>query len=148
MFVLDTNVLTELMLTAPDPRVSEWVARQPRQTLYTTTITEAESLVGIALLPEGWRRRELHAAAVRLFEDLLAGQVLPFDRRAAQACAAIGATRRAAGREYDTRDCQVAAIASANGAVVATRNVHDFLGCGVEITNPWDGERPGYPSTE
>ena len=139
MFVLDTDVLSELMLAAPDARVSAWVARQPRQTLYTTTITEAECLVGIALLPDGWRRRELHAAAVRLFEELLADRVLPFDRRAAQACAAIGATRRAAGREYDTRDCQIAAIASANDAVVATRNVHDFLGCGVEIANPWDG---------
>jgi len=139
VFILDTNVLSELMLAAPNPGVSAWVARQPRQTLYTTAITEAESRVGIALMSEGRRRRELAAAAERLFEELLAGRVLPFDRRAAQAYAAIGATRRAAGREYDTRDCQIAAIVSANGAVVATRNVRDFLDCGIEITNPWDG---------
>ena len=139
MFVLDTNVLSELMLAAPDPRASAWVDREPEQALYTTAISESEICVGIALMPEGRRRRELAATAERLFEELLAERVLPFDRRAAQAYAAIGATRRAAGREYHTRDCQIAAIAKAYGAAVATRNVRDFQDCGVEITNPWDG---------
>ncbi len=139
MFVLDTNVVSELMKSAPRPEVLAWADSQPLGTLFSTAITEAESRVGIALVPEGRRRRELAAAAERLFEELLAGRVLPFDRRAAQAYAAIGPARRAAGRAYDTRDCEIAAIASANGAVVATRNVRDFLDCGVEITNPWDG---------
>lgn len=139
MFVLDTNVLSELMLAAPDPRASSWVDREPGQTLYTTAISESEVRVGITLMPEGRRRRELAATAERLLEELLAGRVLAFDRRAAHAYAAIGATRRAAGREYHTRDCQIAAIASANGAVIATRNVRDFLDCGVEIVNLWDG---------
>ncbi|MDE2837320.1 MAG: type II toxin-antitoxin system VapC family toxin [Chloroflexota bacterium] len=139
MFVLDTNVLSELMLAAPDPRASAWADGEPGQTLYTTAISESEIRVGIALMPEGRRRRELAATAERLFEELLAGHVLPFDRRAAHAYAAIGATRRAAGREYHTRDCQIAAIARANGAAVATRNVRDFRDCGIEIVNPWEG---------
>ena len=139
MIVLDTNVLSELMLAAPDPRVQAWVDREPEQTLYTTAVTEAEIRVGIALMPEGRRRRELASAAELLLEGLLAERILPFNRRAAHAYAAIGAIRHAAGRQYATRDCEIAAIASANGAVVATRNVRDFLDCGVEIMNPWDG---------
>ena len=126
------------MLAAPDPRVQAWIDREPEQTLYTTAVTEAEIRVGIALMPEGRRRRELASAAERLLTELFAGRILPFDSAAAQMYGTIAVSRRAAGREFDTRDCLIAAIARSHGAGVATRDVRGFVDCGVEITNPWD----------
>ena len=72
-----------------------------------------------------------------LREDF-AGRVIPFDRQAARAYAAIASTRRAAGRPINYADCQIAAIARSVGASLATRDVGDFEGCGFDVINPWD----------
>ncbi len=66
-----------------------------------------------------------------------AGRLLPFDSPAARSYALIAAARRAAGQPIAEADCQIAAIAHAHGAAVATRNVADFLGCGVAVIDPW-----------
>ncbi len=139
MIVLDTNVVSELMRATPDLRVRAWAASERVQTLYTTTITEAEVWAGIAVLPDGRRRRGLAVAAEHVFNVLLAERILPFDSEASRAYEAVAADRRAAGRLISTYDCLIAAIARAHGAGVATRNVSDFEGCGIEITNQWDG---------
>ena len=96
------------MRATPEPRVRAWVARQAVRDLYITTITEAEIRTGIALLPEGRRRSELTTTAEQLFANWFAEQILPFDSAAAQAYGAVAVSRRAAGREYDTRDCLIA----------------------------------------
>ena len=139
MIILDTNVVSELMNDTPQPEVLAWADSQPIGTLFTTAITEAEVWAGIAVLPYGRRRRNLAVAAERVFSVTFAERVLPFDSEASHAYEAVAGARRAAGRLISSYDCLIAAIASANGAVVATRNVRDFLDCGVEITNPWDG---------
>lgn len=74
-----------------------------------------------------------------MFEEDFAGRVLPFDGAAARAYAALAAGRQRAGRPISQFDAQIAAIAWSRGAAVATRNVGDFEGCGVEILNPWSG---------
>ena len=137
MFVFDTNVVSELMREGGSTRVRGWVDRQLSSSLYTTTITEAEILAGIAYLPDGERRRSLSGAAERAFGVMFAGRVLPFDREAAQAYASIAAARRAVGHPISHADCQIAAIARSVGASVVTRDSDGFQGCGVDVINPW-----------
>jgi predicted nucleic acid-binding protein len=137
MIVLDTNVLSELMKPAPSEPVVAWVASQPTQSLYTTSITEAEILHGIMLLPSGRRRRAFETAAREMFREEFAGRVLSFGSDAALPYARIAVERRRGGRPISHFDAQIAAIARSAGATLATRNVSDFEGCGVEIVNPW-----------
>ena len=138
MLILDTNVVSELMREHPRSEVLAWIDRQLTDDLYVTAVTEAEIRTGIAILPEGTRRRGLTAAAAHAFEVLFAERVLPFDRDAAQAFAAIAATRRSVGHPISQADCQIAAIVRSVGASIATRNVSNFEGCGIDVVNPWN----------
>ena len=137
MILLDTNVLSELMRPAPETAVEQWLAGQPDASLFISSITEAELRYGAALLPIGKRRVALIAEIEGMLEEDFGGRVLPFDRLAAQAFAAIAADRRGAGRPISQADAQIAAIAHSRGASLATRNVSDFAGWGVEVINPW-----------
>ncbi len=138
MIVLDTNVLSELMRPAPSERVVRWVAAQPATSLYTTSVTQAEILHGIMLLPSGRRRIALEAAAEAMFSEDFGGRVLPFGSEAAHPYARIAAERRRAGRPISHFDAQIAAIARSAGAEIATRNVADYDACGVQVINPWE----------
>ena len=137
MFVLDTNVVSEMMKEHPDADVLAWLDSQLADTLFITAVTEAEIRTGIAILPDGHRRRLLDDAAERAFEDYFNNRVLAFDSGAAQLYALIAADRRAAGRPISQADCQIAAIARSRGSAVATRNVDDYTGCGIEVLDPW-----------
>jgi hypothetical protein len=138
VILLDTNVLSELMKAAPAESVVRWFSTQPATSLYTTSITQAEVLHGILLLPPGRRRSAFEAAADAMFEEEFAGRILPFGSDAAHPYARIAAERRRAGRPISHFDAQIAAIAHCAGAAVASRNVADFDGCGIEMINPWD----------
>jgi predicted nucleic acid-binding protein len=137
MIVLDTNVLSELMRATPEAAVVRWVNTRPAASLYVTSITQAEILHGIQLLPRGKRRDALAAAAAEMFEHDFAGRVLPFGSDAAVAYAGIAAARRRAGRPISGFDAQIAAIARTHDADLATRNVDDFEGCGIDVLDPW-----------
>ena len=138
MIVVDTNVLSELMRPAPAARVVAWMASQPALSLYTTSITQAEILHGVMLLPSGRRRDAFEAAANEMFREDFGGRVLSFNGEAALPYAMIAADRRRAGRPISQFDTQIAAIAHCRGATIATRNVTDFENCGVVLVNPWD----------
>jgi hypothetical protein len=137
MIVLDTNVISELMRAAPAPAVAAWIAGKARASLFTTTLSQAEILYGLELLPEGRRRDALIAAAQPMFAEDFAGRVLPFDGDSAVAYADIAAARRRAGRPIAQIDAQIAAITRARGARLATRNTEDFEGCGIALIDPW-----------
>lgn len=138
MIVLDTNVLSELMRPQPAPEVVNWVAGVPAGTIYTTSITEAEILHGVLLLPAGKRREAILRAARSLFAELLAGRVLPFGSASALEYARIATERRSQGRPITQFDAQIAAICkSENASLLVTRNIADFEGCGVNVFNPW-----------
>ena len=137
MIVLDTNVLSELLRPAPEPRVLTWLANQPRASLFTTAVTQGEILYGIRLLPDGQRRRKLAEAVLAIFNEDFAGRVLSFDGDAAGAYAEIGTSRRAAGRPISQFDAMIAAMTRSRGATLATRNAKDFEGCGIDVVNPW-----------
>ena len=140
MYVLDTNVVSELMRDRPSPEVLGWMDSQLTDNLFVTSITEAEIRTGIAILTGGQRQRGLAAAAERLFGVLFAERILPFDSDAAQAFAVLAAESRSAGRPISQSDGQIASIAVSRGACVATRDVDGFEGCDVVVINPWSGE--------
>lgn len=137
MIILDTNVLSEILRPAPEPRVVDWLAAQDGATVCLTAITEAELRHGVAILPAGKRRDGLAEMIDQIIREDFAGRILPFDSPAAEAFAAIAAARRAIGRPILHADCQIAAIARVHGASVATRNMPDFTDCGIDLINPW-----------
>lgn len=139
MIVLDTHVLSELMRATPDRAVLDWFAGQPDDLLYTTAVTQAEVLFGLALLPSGARRDRLESAAAALFEEDLANRVLPFDSQAAPEYARICNSRRSQGRPVNQMDAQIAAIARAHRASLATRDSAGFEGLQIPLVNPFAG---------
>ena len=137
MIVLDTPIVSELMRDRPRADVLGWLDEQPTRALFVTAVTEAEVLTGIAILPEGRRKRILADAAARAFGGLLSGRILPFDSAAAQTYSVIAAACRAAGRPISQSDGQIAAIARSRNMAIATRNVRDFEDMGIDLIDPW-----------
>lgn len=137
MIVLDTNVVSELMRSTPNDSVLAWADAQIPTSLCITSITQAEILYGVLLLPKGKRRDAISKAAQEMFDDLFEGRILGFDGEAAIQYATVSATRRHAGRPLSAFDAQIAAITRIHDAKLATRNVADFQGCGIELINPW-----------
>ena len=138
MIVLDTNVLSEVLRPAPDAGIQAWLRSQAPASVFTTAITQAEIMYGIAIMPKGQRQATLLTVATLIFEDEFRGRVLPFDSDAADIYAAIASGRRQAGQPISLPDGQIAAITQARGGRLATRNVSDFTNCGIDIVNPWD----------
>jgi len=138
MFILDTNVLSATMGRTPDTRVGEWIIARPLDLLFTTAICQAEILAGLAIMPEGRRRRAFESAARAMFLDDFEGRVLPFDSDATTAYAELFAARRHSGRPIAIPDLMIAAIARAQGASVVTRDISGFEGCGLMLINPWN----------
>ncbi len=137
MIVLDTNVVSELMRLVPDPAVMAWFSGQDSAGLHLTAVSEAELRAGAAILPAGRRRDRLAAEIDAVIVEDFTGRVLPFDSAAAKAYAAIAASRRSLGRPITEANCQIAAIARARDAAVATRNAGDFAYCGIVVIDPW-----------
>ena len=137
MIVLDTNVLSALMRQVPEAQVVEWLDRQPAESVWITSITLFEARLGLALLPKGRRQQTLEAAFARLLEEDLENRVLDFDSTAATEAASLAAARQKAGRPVDMRDTQIAGIALARRATLATRNVRHFQDLNVPVVDPW-----------
>src|SRR6056297_737796 len=110
MIVIDTNVLSELLKREPDQNVKSWMSLQPMTSVFTTTVTQAEILYGVALLPEGKRKRKLKEAIQTLFFRRFTDRILPFDIEAAVEYAEIASSRRASGVPISQFDAQIAAI--------------------------------------
>lgn len=139
MIVLDTSVISEIM-KPPSLRsatVFGWLRSYPTAEVFTTAITFAEVLAGIAILPQGKRRIDLQKAADKIFSTVFLQRILPFDEAAAPAYADLITIRRRRAVTFDALDIQIAAITKSRGMTVATRNVIDFEGCGIDIINPW-----------
>lgn len=136
MIVIDTNVFTEYMAARPAREVEAWRATVRPDEVYLTAITRAEIRQGIANLPEGRRRTTLQDRAERALAAL-EPRTLSFDAAAADRYGDILAERNRAGRPISVLDAQIAAIAVANRATVATRDFRGFEGTGAQVVNPW-----------
>lgn len=137
MIRLDTNVLSALMRREVDPVVVTWLDAQPPESIWTTAITVFEIRFGLEILASGRRRRGLEEAFTKALEEDFDGRVLPFDRAAAEAAAAIAARQRENGRSVEIRDVRIAGIAAARKATLATRNTRHFESAGIALVDPW-----------
>lgn len=125
------------MRTTPDAVVVSWLDHQPAESVWTTSITVCEARFGLALMPQGRRRRALETAFERLLEDDFENRVLDFDVAAATSAASLAADRQRAGRPADMRDTLIAGIALARHATLATRNVRHFADLKIPVIDPW-----------
>ena len=137
--LLDANIVSELMREAPEPSVARWVSGHPVEDLFLSAASEAELRYGAAILPMGRRRERLFFKVEAMPRDAFEDRALPFDSEAARTYGRIAAARRSTGRPVASADCQIAAIAAARRMRLATRNVRDFEGMGIEIVDPWTG---------
>jgi toxin FitB len=137
MFVLDTNVVSELRKAKAgkaDPSVAAWAARVPVGNLFLAAVTILELETGVLLIE---RRDPRQGAVLRRWMDdhvmtAFAGRVLPFDVLIARRCAALQVPDR-----RSDRDAMIAATALVHGMAVATRNLADFAATGVPLLDPW-----------
>ncbi len=137
MIVLDTNVVSEAMKAEPNPAVRTWLDEQAAETLYLSSITLAKLLFGIGALPAG-RRKDALAQTLDGLLDLFGDRVLAFDTDAARRYAELAVKARASGKSFPTPDGYIAAIATASGFTVATRDVAPFQAAGLNVINPWE----------
>lgn len=136
MIVLDTNVVSEMMRPRPDAGVYAWLDAQAPETLYLASLSLAELLFGVAVLPMGKRRDKL-STMVEGVESLFRGRVLEFDAAAARRFATLAAAARAAGLGFPRPDGYIAAIAAEHRYSVATRDIGPFDAAGLDVINPW-----------
>lgn len=136
--LLDTNVVSELMRDEPSSALIEWFSQNNKQILFSCAVTKAEILLGIALLPEGKRKKALAKDAELTFAEDFTGECLPFDEVAAEYYAYVISMRKNIGRPIAMADAQIASIALSQNLAVVTRNTKDFEQIqGLTVINPW-----------
>jgi predicted nucleic acid-binding protein len=136
VIIVDTNVISEMLRAKPSARDADWLSAQAVSSIFTTALTQAEVLYGIALLPSGRRQARLAEAIRPIFEVDFEGRIVPFDASAAVHFAEIAALRRKNGQPISQVDAQIAAITRSRGARLATRNQRDFIACDLELIDP------------
>lgn len=136
MILLDTNVVSEAIKPQPHPSVLAWLDAQAAETLFISSVTVAELLFGIGVLPAGERRNRLTARIDGLL-DQFEERVLHFDAEAARRYAGLAVAARKAGRGFPTPDGYIAAIAAARGFAVASRDTSAFAAAGLVVIDPW-----------
>jgi toxin FitB len=140
MILLDTNVVSEPVRRHPDSRVLDWLDAQAIDSLYFSTVSLAELLLGIENLPLGRRRAALAAALERQIVDLFGDRVIPFDISAVQAYAKIVSHAHGQGHPISVADGQIAAIAASRKLTIASRDEAPFRIAGLAVINPWTAE--------
>jgi len=139
MILLDTNVISALMLAVPDQAVEQWLDRQPESSIWTTTVTLMELRSGVLSLPAGRRRLMLLRELEAVLNEEIQGRYASFDVAAAEHTAELLATRRKRGRPQDFRDAMIAGIVLSSKATLATRNTAHFEDLSLRVVNPWEG---------
>jgi len=138
MIILDTNVISEIMLPRPDIQVLSWLDRQSDASIWTTSVNIFEIRYGLQSMPEGKKRSALLDLFERWLAEVIQGRIASFDEAAARRAADLNALRKKIGRPVDTRDNLIAGIVLASHAKLATRNVKHFEEIASSLVNPWE----------
>ncbi len=138
-WLLDANIVAELMRPAPDRRVVAFLDQIEVGSLAISTVTVWEILNGLGRMPVGKRRRDLTERYLMFERDLFGDWVLPWTHDDAGVCAQILEVRRRAGRPLDDQlpDAFLAAVAVTRNLRILTRNTRDFEGTGALAVDPW-----------
>jgi predicted nucleic acid-binding protein len=141
MYLIDTNVVSELPRRRPHPAALAWLASQT--TLTMSAVTVEELCYGVARAGSEQRKR-----LAEWLDRLLAipPEILPVDERVARAAGSLRAERASAGVIMAQADALVAGTARVTGRVLVTRNVRHFEGCGVALLNPFGPGARGSPA--
>jgi toxin FitB len=137
-YLLDTNVPSEFSRDRPEPRVVEWLKKQPVATIFLSAVTIGEIRKGLMLLPPSRRLSELEQW---FYNDLLIGfrdRILPVTLAVAERWGILEGQCQMRGTPLNTADGMIAATAIEYGLTLVTRNVKDFADLGVDIFNPWE----------
>ena len=134
-YLLDTNVVSEMVKAAPDSQVLAFLAEQ--EELWLSAIVLHELEYGLNLVPPS-RRREDVRNALTAYIETCADFVLPIGRAEAEEAALLRARSRRAGHVLHLADALVASTAKGHDLILATRNVKDFTALDVEVFNPWE----------
>ncbi len=134
-YLLDTNVISEVIRSAPDPRVGAFFIEH--DDLWLSSIVVHELEYGVQRMAQGQRRSGLQADLSRLIGEY-GDRILPLERRGAEWAAQFRVQAQRSGRTLELGDALIAGTAKANDLTVATRNVADFQHLNVAVVNPWD----------
>ena len=137
MIILDTNVVSAMMLDPPDPAPLRLFDNRAPESIWTTSITLFEIQTGIEQLPASRRRSQLEESFRRALDRTFQGRLLAFDEAAAHAAAALSADRRRRGTPIEIRDTMIAGIVISRRAEFATRNIRHFRDLGLPVIDPW-----------
>lgn len=140
MILLDTNIISELMKPFPNATVMNWIDRQEILQLFMSAITIAEISYRLNVLPQGNRRNGLENAFTKATAEAFSGRLLVFDETAAHHYGKIMSYQKELGKPLGVPDGQIAAIARAHGAAMATRNIRNFTDCGLQMINPFENQ--------
>ena len=138
MILLDTNVVSDAWKPRPNPEVLAWIDSQDAMSLFLCTPVLAELRYGVERLPSGSRRERLRGLVDRVENDSYLGRILPLDIAAASEFGRLTVEREKSGRRMEAMDALIASIALANRMELATRDVRDFSGTGLDLINPFD----------
>ena len=138
MILLDTSVVSEGWKPKPNPQVVAWLNAQPADSVYVCIPVFAELRFGVELLDPGPRKDRLQAWVDRLETEVYQGQILTLDLLAAHEFGRLAARLQKSGRRMDPMDAMIAAIASAHGMTLATRDTQDFADLGLDLINPFE----------
>jgi toxin FitB len=139
MYLIGTNVISELTKPLPDPAVVDWFANTPVQSIYISAVTLCEMHRGLALMPAGKRKNALKTATDAVIQEDFAQRCLSLDARCAPVYGSLAARQQQQGRACGAEDAMIAAIALANRLTLVTRNTKDFEGIdSLVLLNPWN----------
>lgn len=138
MIVLDTNVVSEIMRPAPNPRVLDWLDHQPSQSVWITAVTLYELRYGLQSMPAGKKKTALLALLQHWLDQIVQHRIASFDEASARQAGDLAAALKLLGRPRDPRDTVIAGIVLASHATLATRNTKHFEDIAKFVVNPWD----------
>ena len=136
-WLLDTNVLSELRRPRPEPKVVTFVAGQPLDNLYISTVTLAEIRFGIELITDVGRRAELHDWLTHKVRPMFAQRVLPVTEDIMFKWRLLVEEGRKMGHAFSQPDLIIAATALEHGLTIVSRDTSDYEKARVPLRNPW-----------